>query len=89
MTIEISRFCHKDRLIMFFFSGTYNQMIVGELDKNYRQISDMYDKLMREEREDQTLQDKLASFEKSTGSTDTSIFDYIRSVIDERNALIN
>jgi hypothetical protein len=31
----------------------------------------------------------LASFEKSTGSTDTSIFDYIRSVIDERNALIN
>ena len=74
---------------MFFFSGTYNQMIVGELDKNYRQISDMYDKLMREEREDQTLQDKLASFEKSTGSTDTSIFDYIRSVIDERNALIN
>ncbi len=44
---------------------------------------------MREEREDQTLQDKLASFEKSTGSTDTSIFDYIRSVIDERNALIN
>ena len=64
-------------------------MIVGELDKNYRQISDMFEKLMREEREDQTLQDKLASFEKSTGSTDTSIFDYIRSVIDERNALIN
>jgi hypothetical protein len=30
-------------------------MIVGELDKNYRQISDMYEKLMREEREDQTL----------------------------------
>jgi hypothetical protein len=27
-------------------------MIVGELDKNYRQISDMYEKLMREERED-------------------------------------
>jgi hypothetical protein len=49
----------------------------------------MYEKLMREEREDQTLQDKLASFEKSSGSTDTSIFDYIRSVIDERNALIN
>jgi hypothetical protein len=33
----------------------YHEMIVGELDKNYRQISDMYDKLMREEREDQTL----------------------------------
>ena len=30
----------------------YHQMIVGELDKNYRQISDMFDKLMREERED-------------------------------------
>ena len=71
------------------YSTTYNQTIVGELDKNYRQISDMFEKLMREEREDQTLQDKLASFEKSTGSTDTSIFDYIRSVIDERNALIN
>jgi hypothetical protein len=30
-------------------------MIVGELDKNYRQISDMYEKLMKEERDDQTL----------------------------------
>ena len=61
-------------------------MIVGELDKNYSQIRDMFDKLMREEKEDAHLQDRLASFERST---DTSIFDYIRGVIDERNALIN
>lgn len=61
-------------------------MIVGELERNYRQIKDMHDKLTREEKEDQTLQDKLTSLERST---DTSIFDYIRSVIDERNALIN
>jgi hypothetical protein len=35
-------------------------MIVGELEKNYSQIKDMHDKLSREEKEDQTLQDKLA-----------------------------
>lgn len=61
-------------------------MIVGELDRNYAQIRDMYEKLIREEKEDQTLQDRLSSFERST---DTGIFDYIRGVIDERNALIN
>ena len=61
-------------------------MIVGELEKNYCQIKDMHEKLIREEKEDQTLHDKLSALEKST---DTSIFDYIRSVIDERNALIN
>ena len=64
----------------------YKEMIVGELDRNYSQIRDMYDKLTREEKEDQTLQDRLSSLERCT---DTSIFDYIRSVIDERNALIN
>lgn len=46
----------------------------------------MHEKLVREEKEDQTLHDKLAALEKST---DTSIFDYVRSVIDERNALVN
>lgn len=39
----------------FPFRTMYHQMIVGELEKNYKQISDMYEKLMREEREDQTL----------------------------------
>jgi hypothetical protein len=61
-------------------------MIVGELERNYLQIRDMHDKLSREEKEDQNLQDKLSSLERST---DTSIFDYIRGVIDERNALIS
>ena len=64
----------------------YHEMIVGELDKNYRQISDMCDKLMREEREDQTLSDTLVSLENTL---DTQVFDYIRSIIDERNALID
>ena len=68
------------------YSGYYREMIVGELERNYTQIKDMHEKLVREEKEDQTLHDKLAALEKST---DTSIFDYVRSVIDERNALIN
>jgi Kelch motif/Galactose oxidase, central domain len=59
---------------------------VGELERNYRQIRDMHDKLTREEKEDQNLQDKLSSLERCA---DTCIFDYIRGVIDERNALIN
>ena len=71
---------------MPFFSGSYKEMIVGELDRNYRQIRDMNDKLTREEKEDQNLQEKLHSLERNA---DTSIFDYIRGVIDERNALIN
>lgn len=37
------------------YSGQYKEMIVGELDRNYSQIRDMYDKLTREEKEDQTL----------------------------------
>jgi len=69
-----------------FSNGCHKEMIVGELERNYRQIGDMYDKLTREEKEDQTLQNKLATLERSA---DTSIFDYIRGVIDERNALIN
>lgn len=60
-------------------------MIVGELERNFIQIRDMHDKLTREEKEDQILMDKLAALERCT---DTSIFDYIRSVIDERNALL-
>ena len=46
----------------------------------------MHEKLVREEKEDSMLQDKLAIFERSA---DTSIFEYIRGVIDERNSLIN
>jgi hypothetical protein len=30
----------------------YKEMIVGELDRNYSQIRDMFDKLTREEKED-------------------------------------
>ena len=61
-------------------------MIVGGLERNYSQIMDMHDKLSREEKDDQTLKDKLSSLERQA---DTCVFDYIRSVIDERNALIN
>ena len=46
----------------------------------------MHFKLEREEREDQTLNDTLAELERSA---DVQTFDYIRSVIDERNALID
>jgi len=46
----------------------------------------MHYKLQRENQEDQTLNDTLASLETSL---DTQVFDYIRSVIDERNALID
>jgi hypothetical protein len=44
----------------------------------------MHYKLQREEREDQTLCDTLAEQQM-----DITIFEYIRSVIDERNALID
>lgn len=47
----------------------------------------MHHKLIKEEREDQTLSDRLCSLEKNP--SDTALFDYIRNVIDERNALIN
>lgn len=62
-------------------------MILGELEKNYNQIKDMHHKLIKEEREDQTLSDRLCALEKNP--SDTALFDYIRNVIDERNALIN
>lgn len=34
------------------FSGYYREMIVGELERNYNQIKDMHEKLVREEKED-------------------------------------
>lgn len=61
-------------------------MILGELERNYTQIKSMHYKLQREEREDHTLNDTLAELEKNA---DAQVFDYIRSVIDERNALID
>ena len=61
-------------------------MILGELERNYSQIKNMHFKLQREEREDQTLNDTLSELEKHA---DAQVFDYIRSIIDERNALID
>ena len=61
-------------------------MILGELERNYAQIKNMHFKLQREEREDQTLSDTLSDLEKQA---DAQVFDYIRSIIDERNALID
>jgi len=46
----------------------------------------MHFKLEREEREDQTLNDTLTELQSVA---DVQTFDYIRSVIDERNALID
>ena len=46
----------------------------------------MFQKLKREESEDATLNQTLASLEKTM---DKQVFDYVRSVIDERNALID
>jgi hypothetical protein len=46
----------------------------------------MFGKLKREESEDATLNQTLASLEKNM---DKQVFDYVRSVIDERNALID
>jgi hypothetical protein len=46
----------------------------------------MHNKLQKEEKEDQNLADKLAQLDMCT---DTTVFDYIRNVIDERNALID
>lgn len=37
---------------MKLFSGDYKEMIVGELERNYSQIRDMFEKLQREEKED-------------------------------------
>ena len=46
-----------------FQRGTYKEMILGELERNYNQIKTMHYKLQREEREDQTLGDTLVSLE--------------------------
>jgi predicted RNase H-like nuclease (RuvC/YqgF family) len=43
-----------------FRRGVYQELIVGELERNYIQIKDMYNKLQREEKEDQNLAEKLA-----------------------------
>lgn len=59
---------------------------MGELERNYGQIKTMHYKLQREEREDQTLGDALQSLETQF---DAQAFDYIRSIIDERHALID
>ena len=50
------------------------------------QIKDMNNKLQKEEKEDQNLAEKLQALDMCT---DTTVFDYIRNVIDERNALID
>ena len=49
----------------------------------------MADKLVREEKEDLTLKDKINQLERSQDSPDIKLFDYIRNVIDDRNALVN
>lgn len=69
-----------------FYRGVYQELIVGELESNYIQIKDMHSKLQKEEKEDQNLAEKLAQLDVST---DCTVFDYIRNVIDERNALID
>jgi len=61
-------------------------MILGELERNYTDIKNMHFKLEREEREDSTLNDTLADLERAA---DAATFDYMRSIIDERNALID
>ena len=38
-----------------FQKGIYNEMIIGELNRNYKTIQDMFLKLKREESEDTTL----------------------------------
>lgn len=48
-----------------FQQGAYKEMILGELERNFNQIKTMHYKLQREEREDQTLNDTLASLENS------------------------
>ena len=69
-----------------FQRGSYKEQILGELERNYGQIKTMHYKLQREEREDQTLGDALQSLETQF---DAQAFDYIRSIIDERHALID
>ena len=64
----------------------YQELIVGELERNYHQIKDMHTKLQREEKEDQNLAEKLQQLDMCN---DCTVFDYIRNVIDERNALID
>lgn len=78
---------HFDLIKEKFQTGHYKQEILGELERNYATIKTMHYKLQREEREDQTLLDTLASLELNL--IDCTVFDYVRSVIDERNALID
>jgi hypothetical protein len=61
-------------------------MIIGELNRNYKTIQDMFLKLKREESEDATLNQTLATLDKDM---DRQVFDYIRSIIDERNCLVD
>ena len=61
-------------------------MILGELERNYNTIKTMHYKLQREEREDQTVNDALSSLDNNI---DLEVFGYLRSIIDERNALID
>ena len=53
-TSLISRISFRGKIILIIktFRNTYKDMIVGELDRNYAQIRDMYEKLIREEKED-------------------------------------
>lgn len=46
----------------------------------------MHSKLQREEKEDQNLAERLSTLDICN---DCTVFDYIRNVIDERNALID
>lgn len=45
---------------VFYRRGEYQELIVGELERNYIQIKDMNNKLQKEEKEDQNLAEKLA-----------------------------
>lgn len=71
-----------------FENGFYKDMIVGELEKNYIQIKDMSEKLELERQEDTTLKQKIGSLDNEE-EAHIKVFDYIRNVIDDRNALIN
>lgn len=53
-----------DKIKSKFQQGSYKEMILGELERNYNQIKTMHYKLQREEREDQTVNDTLASLEQ-------------------------
>ena len=75
-----------DSTLIILNRGQYQELIVGELERNYIQIKDMHSKLQREEKEDQNLAERLSALDLCN---DYTVFDYIRNVIDERNALID